>query len=1279
MAVTEISTFFAAGANFIRDAAGNLMIPISNTSGRMADLVTPDIVGPILTNFSLNLDENLLILTFDEVVNVQTLDVTQIFLQNSDVMDDSFSVLSLNTSMPLQYNHYIVVVILSDSDKERIDVDESLATASNTTYINITYDGVRDVSNNPIEAFNESIPVGVFIIDSTGPTIVEFSLDLNSGVFDIFFSEAIVNFRILDINVTSSRRNLPVAPIIHVLDSTPVPISGPSSILSLQLSASNLNALKFDPFLSSNNDTEVNYPFNSFQDVYDNPTLGGSLSHPPTPDRNRPAVLAFDLDMNSNLLSLVFNETVEIGSLDLSAVTIQNDATAPTSSVQLTSPESTVLVGFSVVEIVLSIGDVDRIKSLQDLAVSNDTTFISISEGLVNDTAQPMPNVNTEVLGLRVANFIPDTTELNFLRFDLNLTTNTLILYFDEPVDISSFTLTVLTLLDIDNNNVSFSVLDAQIPSTNTKTVEIMLLQSDVNVLNILPICTSQEDCYLNLTDMVAVDTVGNPVNFTVDLPVRVDMFGVDTVPPELVQFQELDLNVGQLTITFSETVFVNTAMPMSLNLTNWYEDRRRTITLQLDGNATVLSNNGPTLVIQLSTEDLNIIKLPSNRLCTDDQFCWIRFDSSFIQDAFANPIVPIIDQSFVDSEFVDVIVPDTTPPVLLGFSLDMNATLLSFTFDEVVTTSVGFFTPRAITIQDSLNSSSSVSLATSTSDDLVLPSLPTELVLNISDTDVIFLQQDLIVATSINTTWLIYTEFFAADIFLNRIVPTFDEINATMAQDYIADSIRPNVIAFRELSYVTNSFSVEFSEPVLADSYESSRFIIHSQSQDGLNYTLTAGNTSLVPDSRTLLVFFSEFDVTELKRTDGITDDQLTTYIEIVDGGVTDTAGNLVIGTRDASDDPIAIVVDSFVQDVVPPSLTCFSLDMNIGFMQLTFDDVINPRTFMPVEMMLIETSDFSTSRPENQFQFTAGFSPSRNGFVVDFTILESDLNELKRRDGLATNYSDTFLRVLPLTIMDTGGLSATLNVLQVCDFIPDTTEPILTNWISDGNTGSISLLFSEAVNISSLDPTGITLQNSETLLPDSQYFVLTGGRTFPNVTDIMFQLFFTFEDFSAIQERTDLLTDPSNSYLALERGSILDQTGNEVEEILPSNAIQADLHGPDMVNPRLQYFTFDLNEGTLLLTFSESVNVSSLNASLFSLANGGDTSALDYVTYTLTGGTADVNDTELGMMGVSDHDVVVKLALTIPDLNSIKAIPSLGTSRVNTRLFFEEGASCI
>ena len=578
VAISEFSTFLSAGASFVQDASQNPMVPVSTL---MVETLTPDVEGPYLVTFLLDLNANILELTFNEVVNVSSLTIGQIILQDTALAEDGNTSLALATSEIRTPNHYIQLIRLSDADKERIDVDVLLATEFNNTFINITEGGVFDMSRNAIEAFNASVQVGRYISDITGPILNEFSLDLNTGIFELYFSEAVDPATLIlgELNITSTATGRPMEPTVHNLAFTPQPTGIPRSLISITLHNTDLNDLKYDIALTSN-ETEVSYPRGAFEDVYGNPTPGGSVSHPPLPDTTPPRLQSFDLDMDTNTLTLSFSETINISTFDLSAITIQNGAL---SSVQLSTPAALDVTSFSVVVVSLSSTDTDRIKALQDLAVDNSTTFLSATDELLYDTAKT-PNQNVPVSGLPVSVYTPDTTPVQFLRFDLNLSSNVLTLYFDEPVEISSFNVTEFTLFDITNTSLTFSVTSAVLPTENTKQVEIRLDQEDVNVLNILPICTQRSDCYLNLTDSLTIDTVGNPLNFAVPVPALVDDFYPDRIPPQLDHFELLDLDEGLITLVFSESVIASTVMPISLNLTDWYQDNLRMYTLVLGG-----------------------------------------------------------------------------------------------------------------------------------------------------------------------------------------------------------------------------------------------------------------------------------------------------------------------------------------------------------------------------------------------------------------------------------------------------------------------------------------------------------------------------------------------------------------------------------------------------------------------------------------------------------------------------------------------------------------------
>ena len=676
-----------------------------------------------------------------------------------------------------------------------------------------------------------------------------------------------------------------------------------------------------------------------------------------------------------------------------------------------------------------------------------------------------------------------------------------------------------------------------------------------------------------------------------------------------------------------------------------------------------VITPSGPNLTIQLTQTDLNTIKYNVGDLCIDQQSCWLRISSSFVTDAFENPVIALVDSVFNAQEYPTVYTADTTPPVLTNFSLDMNSTILSLTFDEVIDHL--YFNPDRAGIQNDFNGTSLVSL---TGGIAQTSGLNTTLTFVLDPADVISLQANLDVATEVNTTWLVFAQEFIADVYGNMIDPAVNGSSAIEATDYTADMIRPTVVTFTELSLQENTLTVIFSEPILPDSYIPSKFTIRSSAYGGETHRFTAGVPRLDPSNPSaLVVTLADFDVTEIKRNAILGSDESTTFIEIEDGAVTDTTDNLVVGTRNTSGDPVAISVVTYIRDNIPPTLLEFSFDLNNGDIVLTFDDVIVPTTFIANAITLLETDDGS-SLPANQFTLTEGTTVSPNGFTVEFTLVKSDLDAIKMRDMLATSIDNTFMRVTALIVTQPGGLGATPVTVQAGNFTFDTTPPELLNFTYNADMGALSLLFSETVNVSSLDPTGITLVNDDS----SQMYTLTGGYAIPNISAVNFELYLSMVDLHAVQELTNLATAISNTRLAIDDITIMDMANNSVVEIPLASPLPAINHVQDMTNPRIEYFTFDLNEGLILLTFNEAVNVSSLNVSAFGFTNANNTN-----TYTFTEGTASVNDTDLGMnIGPANHDVVVRLVLSDTDLNQVKAMTNLATMQLDTRLFYHMAA---
>jgi len=119
-----------------------------------------------------------------------------------------------------------------------------------------------------------------------------------------------------------------------------------------------------------------------------------------------------------------------------------------------------------------------------------------------------------------------------------------------------------------------------------------------------------------------------------------------------------------------------------------------------------------------------------------------------------------------------------------------------------------------------------------------------------------------------------------------------------------------------------------------------------------------------------------------------------------------------------------------------------------------------------------------------------------STNGPVI-LLELGGDVDRIKASTQLATSVENTFLSLTASALQDVNGSPVVSippsNALQVSAFVPDTTPPQLISFSLDLELGSLQLFFSEAVNSSTFNPTGITLLNSSP--SPTRSFPLSGG----------------------------------------------------------------------------------------------------------------------------------------------------------------------------------------
>jgi len=149
--------------------------------------------------------------------------------------------------------------------------------------------------------------------------------------------------------------------------------------------------------------------------------------------------VTFTFDLNLGQLFLYFSETVNVQSVNFTAITMQNGTLAnETISYMLTGGDMS-LRNFTDVTVTLLPEDLNAIKSLLTLGTSVSDTYLSLTPYLLEDmNGNLVVDISAES-AQQAYDVIPDITGPELLSFNLNLTSDILSLSFSETVSASSF------------------------------------------------------------------------------------------------------------------------------------------------------------------------------------------------------------------------------------------------------------------------------------------------------------------------------------------------------------------------------------------------------------------------------------------------------------------------------------------------------------------------------------------------------------------------------------------------------------------------------------------------------------------------------------------------------------------------------------------------------------------------------------------------------------------------------------------------------------------------
>ena len=175
-------TFISYGANLIDDIFGTNILALTSDNAIMASVYIPDSTRPQLVDFDLNVDESMLILYFNEAIDISTLRTDQLKILAGNTSSIYLQLSKLSNSIYL--NMTALLIPLPRDFTNLIKLNPNLATSSLNTYLSITNQTVKDFAINLVFPISTDLPKQVrdYIPDSIPPELISFDFDNDQGM-----------------------------------------------------------------------------------------------------------------------------------------------------------------------------------------------------------------------------------------------------------------------------------------------------------------------------------------------------------------------------------------------------------------------------------------------------------------------------------------------------------------------------------------------------------------------------------------------------------------------------------------------------------------------------------------------------------------------------------------------------------------------------------------------------------------------------------------------------------------------------------------------------------------------------------------------------------------------------------------------------------------------------------------------------------------------------------------------------------------------------------------
>lgn len=1294
MATSTADTYLAVPSGFVYDlslptANGNQIIP--GTAALRASAFYGDTVRPTMSGgFSLHLDTNTMVLSFDEPVLAASLNVSLLTLQNAASSPtatypivSAVSVTGDRTqTLTLTLTPAFVLSVTSNS------AGGTTATTLSNTYLRLGSSGdvVSDVAHNMISG-GVSIACVQLVRNPVGPQLMEYTVNMDGAApyLDLYFSAPVSNesfvasaFRVL--NASSS----PVASYLLTSSTTVMALN--TTVMRLLLGTDDTNNIKASSggLLLSRSTSYLAMTAFAFQD-YSFPPLNvlPVLASAPMQasayvnDTTAPTVVAFAVDMTTGVMTLTFSEPLQRGGLAVAHLGLSSGA--PSNVVYMLTTASTISYsGMLTATVTIHSTDLAAIANRYPLATSAGTALLVVDSTFAMDVSG---NAITAVSGLAPTNgFVARKLQPRLVAFDLNLVERTLVLTFSTPVNGSTLDVTQVVLQSTavasSAGTKSLRLVDAIVMAVAgdslNATVTVVLGQTDMDSLQVLAgLARSQATTYVSISSMLVVAGDGSAnVAIASNAAQQAAAYVGDTVLVALVSWSlNLSVDPAQMVLSFSKVVSASTLQVSTLSLQDVSNSNANSVSLS---GSTVQTGQAPSHSISVLLDaSVTAAMKYGGLVCTADTRCYLVYANTSVQDYFGNYAVG---NSAANGANVTTYTADMLSPSLVSFvSINMQTRQLVLSFTEPV--NVSSFVCTDVVLQTLYSSPiSSVTLGNNGGGCTATGSAQNTVVtVAMSTNDVNAIELDSFVCTQRSTCYVQFGSQLVKDMAGNAVTAIGSAAPGKIALSFVVDTTAPTLTGY-DLDMRLGTLMMHFSKPIADLTLQSARIAL----QPGVNvsngaasplrislssgYSVSAGNMNVTADKQTVLLVLSLTDVNNIKAVKTLAKSRESTYMVVGSNMVKDLVSVPAANAFAVIADGAAVEATTYTADDVPPELVLASLDMANAVLMLQFNEPMLGTGLNVSGIVIQETATSAANSVRLSVSGGLSYGQGTDGsMIVGVRLGSVDLVNLKTTGLLASSQNTTFVALDYGTVLDMANNSVVVvpssQAVEVSQYIANSNLARLRNFSLDMNAGVMVLTFTDLVNPSTFVASGLSLQSSMSVTSSLSINRATLSSTSTSNSSVGFTMtvYLSEADIVAIKLATATARALGSTYLMLV-GAVLDYRGNDVLAVTNGFAMRAWAYTADTTPPQLTGFSFNASDVSLVLTFSKAVLDSSMSVVAVTLQNAGSSATASLVLS--VDATHAVNSVDFKQ---------VRVVGSVADQIGLKSQPTLCTSAGN------------